>query len=88
MVKDKTLLEFATQFMVDENIYIEKRSNNSWCVKVVSTILDRDLNRYYEPFPSNQSDEFKRLTRFTLDEAFAISFRYIDKIKNENKKGE
>jgi hypothetical protein len=76
---DQEMLARAVRFLVDEDIYVEKRGEDSWCVSVFGgTVLDRDLQRYYEPMPSNRTDEFIAATRFTLTEAFEIAQLYKD----------
>ena len=74
---DQEMLAMATRFQITEDIAIEKRSEGKWCVQVFGgTVLDRDLNRHYEPMPSSRTEEFIAATRFTLKEAFTIAKRY------------
>lgn len=73
---EQEMLALATRFEIAEDIAVEKRGENSWCVSVFGTVVDRDLNRHYEPMPSNRTEEFIAATRFTLDEAFDIAQRY------------
>lgn len=75
---EQEMLARATRFQVAEDIAVEKRGENAWCVSVYGTVVDRDLNRHYEPSPSNRTDEFIAATRFTLEEAFNIAQRYED----------
>ena len=71
------LSKYATRFEIAEDIAIEKRGKDLWCVSVFGgTVLDRDLNRHYEPMPSSRTEEFIAATRFDLDEAFSIAKRY------------
>ena len=71
------LSQYATRFQIAEDIAIEKRGEGKWCVQVFGgTVLDRDLNRHYEPMPSSRTEEFITATRFTLEEAFDIAQRY------------
>ena len=69
-------LALATRFEIAEDIAIEKRGENRWCVSVLGTVVDRDLQRHYEPMPSSRTEEFIAATRFDLDEAFEIAQRY------------
>ena len=72
-------LSKVISFHISEDVYLEKRGEGIWCVRVFGgTVVDRDLNRHYEPMPSNRSEEFISSTRFTLDEAFQIANRYIE----------
>lgn len=75
---EQEMLSLAICFQIDEDIFIEKRGNEKWCVKVFASVLDRDLNRHYEPMPSNRNDEFINNTRFSLDEAFDIAKKYCE----------
>ena len=68
--------ELATRFQIAEDIAIEKRGENRWCVSVLGTVVDRELQRHYEPMPSSRTEEFIAATRFDLDEAFEIAQRY------------
>jgi hypothetical protein len=69
--------ELATRFQIAEDIAIEKRGENRWCVSAFGgTVVDRDLQRHYEPMPSSRTEEFIAATRFDLDEAFEIAQRY------------
>lgn len=72
------MLKMATCFTVDEGITIEKRGDDIWCVSVFGSVLDKDLNRHFEPPPIYQSDEFKSKTRFSLNDAFDLAFKYKD----------
>ena len=72
------LLERAVRFQVGEDVYVEKRGEDAWCVSVFGgTVLDRDLQRRREPMPSNRTDEFVAATRFSLSEAMSIADRYV-----------
>lgn len=75
---EQEMLSLAICFQIDEDIFIEKRGNEKWCVKVFASVLDRDLNRHYEPMPSNRNDEFINNTRFSLYEAFDIAKKYCE----------
>lgn len=71
------LSQYATRFQIAEDIAIERRGEGKWCVQVFGgTVLDRDLNRHYEPMPSSRTEEFIAATRFTLEDAFTIAKRY------------
>lgn len=75
--KLESMLKMATRFQIAEDIAIEKRGENRWCVVVFGgTVIDRDLNRHYEPMPSSRTEEFIAATRFDLEEAFSIAKRY------------
>lgn len=72
------LLERAVRFQVGEDVYVEKRGEDAWCVSVFGgTVLDRDLQQHCEPMPSNRTDEFVAATRFSLSEAMSIADRYV-----------
>jgi hypothetical protein len=74
------LSPYATRFEIAEDITIEKRGNDLWCVTVFGgTVLNRNLERLYEPLPGNRTDEFIAATRFTLEDAFTIAKRYKSK---------
>lgn len=75
---DQEILQKAVKFQLDEDVFVEKRGMEKWCVTVFGTVLDYDLNRYYEPLPSNRTEEFVSLTRFSLKDAFDIANRYIE----------
>jgi hypothetical protein len=67
----------AVRFQIAEDVFIEKRGEGKWCVQAFGgTVVDRDLNRHYEPMPSSRTEEFIAATRFTLDEAFDIARKY------------
>jgi len=71
------LSPYATRFEIAEDITIEKRGQDLWCVVVFGgTVLDSDLNRHYEPMPSSRTEEFVAATRFSLKDAFSIAKRY------------
>lgn len=71
------LSQYATRFQIAEDIAIERRGEGKWCVQVFGgTVLDRDLNRHYEPMPSSRTEEFIAATRFTLEDAYTIAKRY------------
>ncbi len=74
---DQEMLARAVRFQVGEDVFVEKRGEDPWCVTVFSTVLDRDLQRHYEPMPSSRTDEFVAATRFSLSEAMAIADRYV-----------
>jgi hypothetical protein len=78
---DQELLSKAVKFEISktEDIFIEKRGENSWCVSMYGTVIDHHLERHYEPSPSNRTQEFIDATRFSLTEAFEIANRYIQK---------
>ncbi len=77
MFTAEQMLKMATRFQIAEDIAIEKRGENRWCVVVFGgTVIDCDLNRHYEPMPSSRTEEFIAATRFDLDEAFSIAKRY------------
>jgi hypothetical protein len=80
-IKDlESKLARATCFQIAEDVFVEKRGEEKWCVQSFGgTVVDRDLNRHYEPMPSNRTEEFIAATRFNLEEAFEIAKRY-----NEN----
>lgn len=75
---EQEMLARATRFEIAEDVFVEKRGENSWCVSVFGTVVDRDLKRCYEPMPSSRTEEFIAATRFTLEEAFDIAQRYAD----------
>jgi hypothetical protein len=75
--KLESMLNRAVRFQVGEDIHIEKRGENRWCVSAFGgTVVDRDLQRHHEPMPSNRTEEFIAATRFSLEEAFDIAQRY------------
>jgi hypothetical protein len=84
-ISDTEKLSMVTRFKFDEDldVTIEKRGYNSWCVSVFGSVLDRELNRHYEPMPSSRTDEFIEMTRFSLDEAFNIANDYCEKMYNK-----
>jgi hypothetical protein len=73
------MLEMATRFNLTEDIVVEKRGDNKWCVSIFGSVLDKDLIRHHEPPPSWRTEEFIQNTRFTLTEAFALAKRYKEK---------
>jgi hypothetical protein len=74
---DQEMLERAVRFQIADDIHIEKRGENRWCVSAFGgTVVDRELQRHYEPMPSSRTEEFIAATRFDLDEAFEIARRY------------
>lgn len=71
------LSSYATRFEIAEDITIEKRGEDLWCVSVFGkTVLDRGLNRHYEPLPSKRTEEFIAATQFSLEDAYTIAKRY------------
>lgn len=71
------MIKMATRFEVAQDLHIERRGEGRWCVLVFGgTVLDRDLNRHYEPMSSSRTEEFISATRFSLEEAFDIAKRY------------
>lgn len=85
MVTDKEKLHMAVSFEVAEDLTIENRGKDIWCVKYFTTVLDREFKRHYEPMSSGRTEEFITSTRFTLDEAFDIALAYTVKIEDEMK---
>lgn len=84
MPTEKEMLNMATCFQISEDLTIEKRGENKWCVKVFGfTVVNRNLERLGEPMPSNRTDEFIEATRFSLEEAFEIAQAYLAKIQEE-----
>lgn len=74
---DQEMLARAVRFQIADDIHIEKRGENRWCVSAFGgTVVDRELQRHYEPMPSNRTEEFIAATRFTLAEAFDIAQRF------------
>jgi hypothetical protein len=72
------MLKLATRFDLGDDVTIEKRGRDKWCVKVFeTTVLDKGLHRIFEAMPSSRTQEFIDSTRFTLDEAFEIATRYM-----------
>jgi hypothetical protein len=78
MTKDE-MLNLATCFKIHEDITVEKRGKDTWCVSIFGSVLDKDLIRHHEPPPSWRTEEFIQNTRFTLTEAFALAKRYNEK---------
>ena len=77
---DQEMLAMATRFQIAEDIAIEKRGEGKWCVQAFGgTVVDRDLNRHYEPMPSSRTEEFIAATRFSLDEAFDIAKKFNER---------
>lgn len=73
------MLKLATRFQISEDITVEKRGENKWAIVVFGqTVLDNNMERHYEPLPSNRSEEFIQSTRFTLTDAFNIAFKYME----------
>lgn len=74
------LISTAIAFEISPDVVVEKRGNDTWCVKIFgSTVLDKNLQRHHEPMPSNRSDEFISKTRFTLDTAIDLAYKWIEK---------
>jgi hypothetical protein len=79
IVKLESMLNRAVRFQVAKDVFVEKRGEDAWCVNVFGgTVLDRDLQRHYEPSPSSRTDEFIAATRFSLKEAMDIADRYLE----------
>lgn len=77
---DQEMLAMATRFQIAEDVFVEKRGKDKWCVRAFgNTVVDRDLKRQYEPMPSSRTDEFVAATRFTLDEAFDIAKKFNER---------
>lgn len=71
-------MQKATRFDLGDDVTIEKRGQDKWCVKVFeTTVLDKGLHRIFEAMPSSRTPEFISSTRFTLEEAFEIATRYM-----------
>jgi len=73
---DQEMLARAVRFQIGEDVFVEKRGENRWCVSVFGTVVDRELQRHYEPMPSSRTEEFIAATRFDLNEAFDIAQRF------------
>jgi hypothetical protein len=78
-IKDlESKLSQAVRFQINEDVFVEKRGEDAWCVSAFGgTVVDRDLQRHYEPMPSSRTDEFIAATRFSLSEAMSIADRYV-----------
>ena len=84
MAKDYDNLEAkvaaAVRFQIAEDVFVEKRGEGKWCVQAFGgTVVDRELNRHYEPMPSSRTEEFIAATRFSLDEAFDIAKKFNER---------
>lgn len=77
-MNEQEMLSLAVCFQIDEDIFVEKRGNGKWCVKVFASVLDRDLNRHHEPLPSSMTDELINKTRFSLEESFSLTKKYCE----------
>lgn len=74
---NEEMLARAVRFQVGEDVYVEKRGEDAWCVSVFGgTVVDRDLQRHHEPMSSSRTEEFIAATRFSLAEALDIADRY------------
>lgn len=74
---NEEMLARAVRFQVGEDVFVEKRGEDAWCVSAFGgTVVDRDLQRHYEPMSSNRTEEFIAATRFSIEEAFDIAERY------------
>lgn len=79
------LLEFATRFELTDEVALQKRGNNRWAVNVFGgSVLDKDMNRHYEPMPSSRTEEFISATRFSLEDAYTLARKYIERESNGN----
>jgi hypothetical protein len=80
-IKDlESKLSQAVRFQINEDVFVEKRGEDAWCVSAFGgTVVDRDLQRHYEPMPSSRTDEFIAATRFSLSEAMVIADRYVER---------
>lgn len=77
MTRTEQLLSMATAFRFNEDITIEKRGADDWCVVVGSgTCVNTELQREYEPLPSARSEDFRLRTRFSLEDAFSLAEAY------------
>lgn len=81
---EQEMLNYAICFQIDEDVFVEKRGDDKYCVMVFASVLDRDLNRHYEPMPSSRTDEFINNTRFSLNDAFIIAKKYCEYSRNKD----
>jgi hypothetical protein len=78
MLSTDELLKHATQFDFDyipnRKISIKQRSLGKWCISLYADdVWDKELKMFvWEPEPSSRTDEFLRVTRFSLEEAVGI----------------
>lgn len=86
------MLSKATTFVILERnrktgqpevaIVLRDKNPNKWAVSVDRMgVVNRDLEDVYEPSPSNRTDDFKTNTRFSLEEAWELAEKFIEKYK-------
>lgn len=84
------MLSKATSFTVLErdrrtgrpeiSIVLRDRNPTRWAISLDGMgVLTRDLEDVYEPSPSNRTDEFIQNTRFSLEEAWELAEKFIEK---------
>ncbi len=84
------MLSKATSFTVLErdkktgrpeiSIVLRDRNPNKWAISLDGMgVLTRNFEYVYEPSPSNRSDEFIASTRFSLEEAWELAEKFIEK---------
>ena len=77
MTRTEELLSMATAFRINDDVTIEKRGDDAWCVVVgAGTCVNTALEREYEPLPSARDEEFRLRTRFSLEDAFSLAEAY------------
>lgn len=77
IMNTEKLLEMVMVFRFSEDLTIEKRGPDSWCVAAGSSVCINDaLEKEYEPMPSWRSEDFIKRTRFSLEKAFELAERY------------
>lgn len=90
----KAMLSMATEFLFSKKygIWIRRVSTKDHrCFSIFNErdeVLYSDLEFGYLPDALSRSEEFKRSTRMTLEQAFILSTTYVDLINSGRKVGE
>ncbi|EPX76795.1 hypothetical protein [Salipiger mucosus] len=85
MTSDADLLKMATCFQVDDDLFIEARGDDAWAVTYLGrSVVNRALEREFEPIPPDRSEAFKARTRFSLLEAVDVAQRFLTKLNGQH----
>jgi len=68
-------IDAADGFLIDKEreLRVERRGPDTWAVREMASVVNRDGEREHEPMPSSRDEAFIARTRFGLAEALRVA---------------
>ena len=68
-------IDAADGFLIDKEreLRVERRGPDTWAVREIASVVNRDGEREHEPMPSSRDEAFIARTRFGLAEALRVA---------------